>query len=119
MSDDEEPTFRDNCACLATGPRYPDFECTEIGADPTNGRFADVEVHRCSRCGRLWLNYLIEQEAFSRSGRWYSGVVTTDELEDLMPAEAPKLLETLPWYLMGGSFFDGKISRGSGPLPEP
>lgn len=108
----------DDCPCLDEAPRWPDFEETVIGVDQTNGRHAEVETHECSRCGRLWLKYLLEDEAFSRSGRWYSGVVTTDQLEDLTPAEAPGVLELLPWYLVGGSFFDGKISRHSGSLPD-
>jgi hypothetical protein len=105
-----------DCNCLVEGPRYPDLKSTYIGEDPSNGRYADVTAIECSRCRRLWLKYGFEDEATSRSGRWYEGLVTPDQVEDLAPLDAPALLESLPWHLRGGSYFGGKVIRSSGPL---
>jgi hypothetical protein len=43
----------------------------ELGMD---GRFAQVSLLVCSRCGQQWLRYSYEVEAFSASGRWYLGL---------------------------------------------
>ena len=99
-----------DCSCLRRGPRGP---TTYVGRD---ARLADVELAKCPACRRLWLVYRFEQEAFSRSGRWYAGVVGRDDVENLAPETAAALLERLPWHLVGGSYFDGRTSRRSGPL---
>jgi hypothetical protein len=108
---------RDECECLQRGPRFPDARSSPIGVDPSNGRFADVAAIECLNCGRLWLKYGWELEWHSRSGRWYAGLVSPDQVERLVPEDAPQVLEGLDWYLAGGSYFDGKISRVSGSFP--
>ncbi len=92
------------------------FDRTFIGVDKTAGRFADVELERCHRCGRYWLRYYWEMEAFSRCGRWYRGVITEEQAQTVTPDNAASLLESLEWYLVGGSYYEGKIHRSSGPV---
>jgi hypothetical protein len=77
---------------------------------------ADVALLLCSRCGRRWLRYHLELEAFSRSGRWYLGVITAQQSSSLTAASARSTLEALPWYWYGGSYFEGRVGRGSGAI---
>jgi hypothetical protein len=95
---------------------YRDFDSVELGVDPTNCRFAEVSVETCKTCGATWLRYLIEQEAFPESGRWYRGLVTPEVVRSLTPEQAPVVLASLPWYFSGGSFFRTTGCRGSGPI---
>jgi hypothetical protein len=85
----------------------------ELGMDD---RFAEVSVLVCPRCGQPWLRYFYELEAFSRSGRWYLGAVTSDTAARITPAEARSLLEGMGWYFYGGSYYDGRVGRRSGPI---
>jgi hypothetical protein len=65
----------DECGCLDPhAGSYTDFESVrDVGVDKTNGRYGEVRVDRCRSCGRLWLHYFVEYEAFSESGRCYRG----------------------------------------------
>jgi hypothetical protein len=92
------------------------FERTVLGSDPTDGRYADVAINRCRTCTRTWLQYQVEYEAFSRSGRWARGVVTREQASAVTPETAADLLHGLPWYLYGGSYFDGVAGRKTGPM---
>lgn len=105
-----------DCACLLRGPRAGGAPRRRLGVDPTGGRFADVEAAECAACGRTWLVYRWEIEAITKSGRWYAGAVSREVIERVDPEEAPEVLEGLAWYLCGGSYFGGEVSRRSGPL---
>lgn len=93
---------------------YKDFEIRSIGTDSTNGRYGEVSVHTCKKCNSLWLHYIVEYEAFSKSGRWFKGLITEKEIETMTPEKAIKYIESLDWYFYGGSYFDstGKIGKG-------
>jgi hypothetical protein len=80
----------------------------------TDERYAEVSLMVCADCGRRWLRYFFEIEAFSRSGRWYLGLIESDR--DPTAGEARALLESLPWYHYGGSYYDGRTGRASGPI---
>src|SRR5215218_5591577 len=105
------------CPCLEESlADYRDYDLTFIGVDETAGRFAEIEVGHCRRCGRYWLHYRWEIEAFSRSGRWYRGLISQAQAHTITPHNAASLLESLEWYFAGGSYYEGKIHRASGPL---
>jgi hypothetical protein len=107
----------DPCACLDRGPIYPNRAVTRsVGIDDTNGRFADVEVIRCTACRRLWLRYHVEYEGFSRSGRWATGIIDEAKAASITPKEAANYLDSLDWYVYGGSWFGHGGKRGSGPM---
>jgi hypothetical protein len=104
----------DECGCLdpqTTGTAFDDFR--NVGVDLTNGRYGDVRVERCRVCGRLWLHYHVEYEAFSGSGRWYRGIVTSDVAQTVTPERAVEVLEALDFNLYGGSYF-GSAGRSKG-----
>jgi hypothetical protein len=105
------------CACLTSGPRHPDIgEQRQIGVDPTDGRYADVALLRCARCGRLWLRYHVEYEAFSGSGRWAVAPIAEDEAAMIRPETAAAYLDSQEWYVYGGSSWGHGGKRGRGPL---
>lgn len=92
-----------------------DYEKKDIGIDETVGRFGEVSILKCKLCGKMWLHYFVEYEAFSQSGRWYSGLIS-DEIAQTVTAEtAVRVLESLDWYHYGGSYFrESGIRKGSG-----
>lgn len=105
-----------SCACEEGSARFDRFEARSVGRDETSGLFAEVEIWRCRTCGRPWLRYSMEQEAFSRSGRWTRGLITDAEADAVSAGMASDLLGRLTWRLEGGSYHGGLVSRLSGPL---
>ena len=105
-----------SCRCeLATAPFDLFTSFRSVGTDTTEGRFADVVIDACTACGRLWLRYSVEYEAFSRSGRWARGLIDPETAQAIEPAEAQGALER-SWYLYGGSYFDGVSGRRTGSM---
>jgi hypothetical protein len=102
------------CHCMTPPFHYLDFDSETLGIDETNGRFGEVSVQTCKACGRKWLHYLVEYEAFSKSGRWFHGLVSVEVLRSLRPESAVALLESLLWYFYGGSYFGTTGRKGSG-----
>jgi hypothetical protein len=103
-----------DCRCMTPPLDYTDYTYELLGIDETAGRFGEVSVQTCKACGSHWLHYFVEYEAFSKSGRWYRGLVTADMLRMLTPESTVALLESLPWYLYGGSYFGTTGRKGSG-----
>jgi hypothetical protein len=104
------------CRCLTPPFQYLDFNSEFIGVDETHGRFGEVSVEICKACGSKWLRYLVEYEAFTGSGRWYRGLVSSEELQSLTPERAVAVIEGLSWHFRGGSYFKTTGERGAGPL---
>lgn len=111
----DEPAARE-CRCATPPLDHRDFDRREIGIDPVGGRFADVAIERCKRCGREWLRYHYENEAFSRSGRWYRGLVSPGQAARATAENALRILAELPWHLYGGSYFETTGRRSDTPL---
>lgn len=101
-----------DCDCLRI-PLGASGDAEHLGQD---SRFAEVSVLTCPSCGRRWLRYFYEVEAFTGSGRWYLGVISPESLSTLTVEAARSVLESLDGYFYGGSYFGGKTSRGSGPI---
>lgn len=101
----------DDCSCLSGRMHYSEYDRTELGTD---GRHADVTAHRCKKCGRIWLNYYLEEEAFAGSGRWYRGLIPPGTA--VTAENAAALFGQIDGYFAGGSHFGGEIRRRSGPL---
>jgi hypothetical protein len=112
----KSPPQMTGCVCEHGGARFTEFESRDVGCDETEGRFAAVTLNRCRTCGRTWLRYLVEYEAFSRSGRWARGLINDDAAKTITPETAVAHLDGLEWYLYGGSYFDGISGRRSGPM---
>lgn len=99
------------CDCLDPDWSAAAFDREELGADESYG---EASIDRCRGCGRAWLHYLIEFEGFSRSGRWFRGLLAPETA--VTAADALQILGELPdGYLAGGSYYDGRPQRMSGP----
>jgi hypothetical protein len=102
----------DRCGCRVEVPdRLETLE--ELGMDR---HYAEITLLRCRDCGQFWLRYFYENEAFTRSGRWYLGAITPEQRAALSPERAKAMLESLDWYYYGGSFYDGRRGRASGEI---
>ncbi|MBI1941907.1 MAG: hypothetical protein HYS33_10415 [Acidobacteria bacterium] len=101
-----------DCVCLMLDYVKWDYDEKPLGTDRN---WADVTLRTCRRCGRLWLHYHYENEAFSKSGRWYRGVVSAKAAKSIEAEDALDLLAKLDWYIYGGSYFGG-VGKSSGPI---
>ncbi len=105
-----------DCRCLTPPFDYRDFDSAAVGVDETNGRFGEVSIETCRLCDRRWLRYVVEYEAFSRSGRWYRGLVTDAIARSVQPESAVKVLQSLAWRFAGGDYFDSTGFKSTGPV---
>jgi hypothetical protein len=95
---------------------YTDFSSAAIGVDKTNGRYGEVSIETCRACGSKWLRYLAEFEAFTKSGRWYKGLLSEEAARSITPETAVAVLESLEWRFAGGSYFESTGFRSTGPV---
>ncbi len=110
--DDQTP-----CGCASATAQHRSFEeWRTLDPDLTEGRYADVSILKCRKCGQLWLRYFVEYEAFSRSGRWGRGRIDEARALTIQPHEGASFLAELPSYLFGGSRFNGQQGERSGPM---
>jgi hypothetical protein len=85
-----------------------------VGCDEQSGRFGEVTLQSCGDCGRRWLEYFVEYEAFTASGRRFRGLVSEQQAKELTAVSAAALLGALPWHFAWGSYFSGRWIRESG-----
>ncbi|MGA2710673.1 MAG: hypothetical protein ABSF86_19990 [Steroidobacteraceae bacterium] len=90
------------CRCEQPPFNYQDFEKQVLGDD---GYHAEVSVDRCKHCGKYWLNYLIEEEHFSQSGRWWRVVVPDVATGSIRAENARAFIERQADGFYGGSYF--------------
>jgi len=76
--------------------------------------YAQVTLLECAVCGQLWIRYHYEFEAMTASGRWYLGAITASQASFLTAGNAKEILESMDWYIHGGSYYGGHIGRASG-----
>lgn len=110
--DSRRSTAPAHCPCLGT-PFDGLLTSRELGMDAWLG---EATLLVCRRCGRYWLRYFYEVEAFSQSGRWYLGVLSPAVLAILGLANAKKTLEELGWYYYGGSYYGEQWGKTSGKI---
>jgi hypothetical protein len=104
------------CACEKPTSNYTEYRSSELGIDHTNGRHAEVSIQQCKLCQRIWIHYFVEFESFSKSGRWYKGIVSKKDRSQITPENAVEFLESLEWYVYGGSFFESMGTFGHGKI---
>jgi hypothetical protein len=97
------------CTCF----NEPSRDLSEVLAIGMDSHFGEGTLLKCPRCGQLWLRYFYENEAFSRSGRWFLGPISGPVSN---PEEVKSTLERLEWYFFGGSYFDGRSGKSSGQI---
>jgi hypothetical protein len=106
------PQHNPSCGCFVT-PYDSLTEVKDLGMDE---RGAKVSLWLCRVCGRWWLRYFYEVEAFSRSGRWYLGAVTAGQAAVMVADQAKATFEGLGWYYYGGTYFGGESGRTQGAI---
>jgi hypothetical protein len=106
----------ENCRCFRIDGLGRGDPVVSVGCDQHHGRFGEVTLQTCSDCGRKWLEYFVEYEAFTGSGRRFRGLVTETQAVEVTAASAVTLLGELPWHFAWGSYFDGRWLRNSGPV---
>lgn len=94
------------CECL-TPPLYiANFNEQRLtGYDETNNWFGEVSIETCNQCGTKWLRYFVEYEAFTKSGRWYKGVISDEVSNIVTPQNSVSILQDLDWWIAGGVTF--------------
>lgn len=108
--------FETVCRCMTPPFNYQDFDSVTIGVDKTYGRFGEVSLETCRACRRKWLRYFVEYESFSKSGRWYRGLVSEEIARTVSPEKAIAILQSLEWRFAGGSFFESTGFKSSDPV---
>ena len=103
-----------DCICMTPPFHGADFESRDVGVDESNGRFGQVTLETCIKCKRKWLRYSVEYEAFTGSGRWYRGLVPDEIAKSVTPEIAVKILASLDWLFVGGSYFQTAGLKSSG-----
>lgn len=111
----EIPVTGSACLCTQLPQPYDHYQDIRfIGSDETEGRFGEVRLKQCKRCGRYWLHYFVEYEPLSESGRYFMGEIPVETAETMTPETAIPYLESLDWHLYGGSYFLKSDHRGKG-----
>ena len=113
LSTVSQPSDSTVCSCLDGRPFPADRRF--VGVDKTNGVYGEVAVERCRSCGRFWLEYRVEYEYFTASGRWFRGLVDAETARRVTPESAVATLESLPGHFFGGSYFGHSGRWASGP----
>jgi hypothetical protein len=103
------------CECQIS-PSHNLSDVLELGLDQNDGQ---ITVLACPTCGQFWLKYFYENEGFTASGRWYLGAISPEQCSSLILENAVSTLEELDWYFVGGSYFGGQVSKGSGKIFLP
>ncbi|WP_292009702.1 hypothetical protein [Chryseobacterium sp.] len=104
------------CACEKPTSNYTEYRSSELGIDYTNGRYAEVSIQQCKLCQRIWILYFVEFEDFSKSGRWFKGIVSKKDRPKITPENAVEFLESLEWHVYGGSYFETTGEFGQGKI---
>jgi hypothetical protein len=103
------------CTCYNPKCNASEFDTKFLGDDTVNNHNGEVYIYKCKNCDNTWLYYFIEKD-YSKSGRWYRGLISDCKLQTLMPADAVEYLQQLDFYFYGGSFFKSNGHKGSGKL---
>ena len=102
-----------HCYCLRGDFRLTKYFFKYLGWDSEYGVSSSLT---CRDCGRRWLRYYYCDEAFSKSGRWFCGLLEYFLSERVSADNAKHILETMDWYYRGGSFYSGLVSKQSGKI---
>jgi len=109
----------EKCKCLNLPIDYSNFYSENfVGIDETNGRFGEVTIQQCKSCNSFWIRYFVEYESFSKSGRWFTGIIKKEnDIKEITPENSVEYIESLDWYFYGGSYFRTTGKKGNGRFP--
>lgn len=107
------------CECMQPTQWRCEEDGRSLGTDMTNGRYGEVWLHPCDKCGRHWLFYRVEYESFSESGRWYRALIPPEVAKTVTAETAAAALAASEYRVFGGSYFRvaGRAVLGPGYMP--
>src|SRR5450830_1616406 len=91
------------CICQSPPFNYLDFETIELGMD---SRYAAVSMSTCKYCGETSIKYLVEEEGFTASGRWWVVNLKTEDRGKVTAINACEYIEKQASGFYGGSYFN-------------
>ncbi len=103
------------CTCMTPPFSHLDYDTIVLGDDPAY-TCGEVRVDTCKVCGAMWVNYLIEEPHYTRSGRWWRAPLKEDNFPGLTSANAKAYIEAQEWCFVGGSYHDGPIQKQTKPI---
>jgi hypothetical protein len=103
-----------DCKCHKPPLWHLDYERIDVGTDKEG--YGEVSIEICQFCGAKWLQYFVEYPHRTASGRWYRGIVPDSLVTSINPDNAIETLESLDWWLCGGSYFATPGRKQSAPL---
>ncbi len=101
------------CKCCIPPFNFQNFSKTHLGEDASG---AEITLDRCTHCGQLWLNYLIEDPSFSHSTRWWRVVLTLEQKQGISAATSRGFIEQQAWCFIGGSYYGSSGNRSEAPI---
>jgi hypothetical protein len=101
------------CSCDKPPFQYLEYDTESLGYDSD---FGEVSVDTCKKCNKQWLKYLIEEEHYSKSGRWWRIPIKNINNKKLTVKDAKSFIESAEWCFIGGSYYEGKISKITAPI---
>lgn len=104
------------CECENPKANYLTFDSDFIGIDEKNGRYGEVSIKTCKKCGSKWLHYFVEYESFSRSGRWFRCAIDEKTVVKIEVANAENYLKNADLCFAGGSYFESNGFKNMGEI---
>lgn len=102
-----------SCPCRRPPFHFADYDTVQLGED-SHG--AEVSLSTCKHCGTFWLEYLIEEPHYSRSGRWWRVEVPPESRDKVSASTAREFIELQPRGFVGGSYFNSRGHAVAGPI---
>jgi hypothetical protein len=91
------------CTCRQPPFHFSDFDIVDMGEDQYG---AGISLSSCKHCRTSWLEYLVEEPQYSRSGRWWRVEVPAEHMGEATVANARAYIESAAQGFAGGSYFD-------------
>lgn len=102
-----------NCQCDRPPFHFTNFKTVELGEDSFG---AEIAIDTCNICGLSWVNCLIEEPHYSKSGRWWRAVLPNENRTMLSAENARAFVEQQGACFVGGSYFNSTGYRINSPI---
>ncbi|MEZ5115846.1 MAG: hypothetical protein R2737_06220 [Candidatus Nanopelagicales bacterium] len=101
------------CDCVLAIHRVDLLDREYLGMDDD---FGEVSVETCRHCGTRWVEYLLEDEYETASGRWWRAPFDPADGPRPTTLTARSYLESRDWRIVGGSAWGGRVHVVRGPV---
>jgi hypothetical protein len=98
------------CTCINGESNFSDFaEVKYLGLD--SDHYGEVSISTCKNCGRYFVEYFYEHEAFTASGRRFKGLIEKERITNFTPNDALTYLNSIGWHWASGSYYHGNVHK--------